>query len=245
MNSIADQTYPNVEVVVVEGQSQDKTMDRILPFANQISQIISGPDQGLYDAINKGLARANGEIISILNGDDYYANSSVLESYAAKFTNEQVGIVFGDLEFFSPEKPTKTLRRYSSRKFNPERLRYGWMPPHPTTFVRRSVYDAVGQYRTDYEISADFEFLIRALWLHAVEFDRIASVSVRMQYGGLSTSGIIATYKLNNEIIRACRENGLKTSWPRILLKFPIKLLEFLPAFHSASERRAGAKTQT
>ena len=105
------------------------------------------------------------------------------------------------------------------------------MPPHPTTFIRRSVYDAIGNYSTDYMISSDFEFLIRALWLHSVQFDRIDSVVVRMQYGGLSTNGLVATYQLNKEIIQACRSHGLSTGWPTIMLKFPEKLLEFAPAF--------------
>ena len=104
------------------------------------------------------------------------------------------------------------------------------MPPHPTVFVRKSIYEEIGDYQTDYLISSDFEFLIRALWLNAIKYDRIDSVVVRMQYGGLSTKGIKATYKLNKEIIRACRANGLDTSWWRILLKFPAKLAEFAPA---------------
>ena len=107
------------------------------------------------------------------------------------------------------------------------------MPPHPTVFVRKSIYDEIGDYQTDYQISSDFEFLIRALWRNSIKYDRIDSVVVRMQYGGLSTKGIKATYILNKEIIRACRANGLDTSWWRILLKFPAKLAEFTPALKS------------
>ncbi len=114
------------------------------------------------------------------------------------------------------------------------------MPPHPTVFVRKSIYDEIGDYQTDYQISSDFEFLIRALWRNSIKYDRIDSVVVRMQYGGLSTKGIKATYTLNKEIIRACRANGLDTSWWRILLKFPAKLAEFAPAlrFQRSADRR-------
>ena len=183
-----------------------------------------------YYGVNKGLDRATGDIIGILNGDDYYMHPRVLDLYADKFENTHIGIAFGDLEYFPPNRPDKTIRTYSSRKFTREKLRLGWMPPHPTTFIRRSVYDTIGKYSTDYNISSDFEFLIRALWLHGIEFDRIDSVVVRMQYGGLSTKGLVSTYRLNQEIIRACRSNGLKTGWPTIMLKFPEKLLEFAPA---------------
>ena len=230
LDSLVAQKYPNVEIIVIDGQSNDGTEERIQPFSNQLAQLVSEPDAGLYDAVNKGLALATGDIIGILNGDDYYTHPRVLDLYADKFEDQGTGIVFGDLEFFPPSNPEKTIRTYSSDKFTKEKLRFGWMPPHPTTFIRRSVYDAVGEYRTDYRISSDFEFLIRALWSHSVQFDRIDSVVVRMQYGGLSTKGVVATYHLNKEIIRACRSNGLKTGWPTIMLKFPVKLLEFAPA---------------
>ena len=233
LQSIADQKYPNVEVVVIDGASSDRTLEELQPFSNHISTVVSEPDRGLYDAVNKGLEITNGEIIGILNGDDYYAHPRVLDLYADKFENPDIGIVFGDLEFFPPNHPDKTIRTYSSRKFTKQKLRRGWMPPHPTTFVRRSVYDAVGSYSTDYQISSDFEFLIRALYRRSVNFERIDSVVVRMQYGGLSTKGALATYQLNKEIIQACRANGLKTGWPTILMKFPEKLLEFAPAFRA------------
>jgi len=231
LDSIVEQNYPNVEIILVDGQSTDSTLKRIEPYASRLAAISSEPDSGLYDAVNKGLERASGEIIGILNGDDYYTDPLVLERYADKFEDPEIGIVFGDLEFFPPDNPDKTIRIYSSRGFTKEKLRFGWMPPHPTTFVRRSVYDTLSHYSTDYKISADFEFLVRALWLNSVKFDRIDSVVVRMQYGGLSTKGLAATYQLNKEIIRACRQNGLKTGWVTIMLKFPRKLMEFAPLF--------------
>jgi len=231
LNSIVEQKYPTVEIILVDGQSSDATLEKIKPFAHRLTKVISEPDHGLYDAVNKGLALADGNIISILNGDDYYAHPGVLALYADKFDEPQTGIVFGDLEFFSPSNPDKTVRACSSHNFTRDKLRFGWMPPHPTTLIRRSIYDAVGNYNTQYKISSDFEFLIRALWLHSVKFDRIDSVVVRMQYGGLSTNGLKASYQLNKEIIQACRSNGLKTNWPTILLKLPEKLMEFAPAF--------------
>jgi len=228
LDSILSQDFPNIELIVVEGKSTDGTMQRLARYEPRFSHLISEPDSGLYDAVNKGLALATGDIIGILNGDDYYAHPGVLSLYARKFANPDVGIVFGDLEFFPAEQPLRTIRRYSSRGFSPPRLRLGWMPPHPTVFVRNEVYRKVGFYQADYKISADYEFLIRALVDHRIAYDRVDSVVVRMQYGGLSTSGLRASYRLNSEIIRACREHGLKTNWLLILLKVPAKLAEFV-----------------
>lgn len=229
LTSIVEQSYPNVEIIVIEGASTDDTLARIKAFGNQITTLVSEPDQGLYEAVNKGIALSRGEIVGILNGDDYYKSSDVLQLYGDAFGEHAVGLVYGDLEFFLASNPSGTIRRYSSEKFSPKRLRYGWMPPHPTVFVRRSVYEQVGQYRTDYKIAADFEFLVRALWKEGVPARRIPSVVVRMQYGGISTQGISASYRLNKEILRACRDNGLSSSWLRIALKIPSKLREFLP----------------
>ena len=229
LDSICRQRYPRREIIIIDGDSSDSTLKQLKPFYADIAQIISEPDSGLYDALNKGIRHAAGDIIGTLNGDDYYAHESVLDLYAAEFDNVATGIVFGDLEFFWPENPEGTIRTYCSAAFEPHMLREGWMPPHPTTFVRKSVYQEVGPYCTSYDISGDFEFLLRALWRKQVAYSRVDSIVVRMQYGGLSTNGLRATWQLNKEIIRACRENGLHTGWWTILRKFPKKLLEFRP----------------
>ena len=227
LRSILAQQYANRQIIVVDGKSSDDTLEQLEPYAEQIATLISEPDRGIYDAINKGLNHASGEIVGILNADDYYAHANVFNLYAEKFANAQTGIVFGDLEYFPASNPHRTIRRYSSRGFTREKVRFGWMPPHPATFVRRTVYESVGHYSTDFEIAGDFEFLVRALWVHSTPFDRIASVLVRMQFGGASTRSIAATYQLNREIIRACRQNGLRTGWLTIMRKIPQKLAEF------------------
>lgn len=235
LDSIFSQQGVQVEVIVIDGASNDGTLDKVELYRDRLSAVVSEPDSGVYHAINKGLAQASSDFVAILNGDDYYSGPEVLVSYVEKFSDPAIGIVFGDLEFFLPKSPTKTIRKYSSEGFHPSKLKYGWMPPHPTMIVRRQVYDLVGPYRADYEISSDFEFVVRALWTQQVAYARVPSVVVRMQYGGLSTKGIRATYVLNKEIIRACRSNGLNTNWLLILMKFPGKLLEFLPTTFMAS----------
>lgn len=225
---LSQQLQPTPEIIVVDGASTDGTLQAIAPFESKIAKVISEPDDGLYDAINKGIAHSSGNVIGILNGDDYYAHDDVLAMYGETFRDPEVDLVYADLVFFEVSQPDRVRRLYSSRDFYPDKLRAGWMPPHPTVFVRSSAYDKVGNYRTDYRIAADFEFLVRAFLLHKLPYRRIDSVVVRMQLGGLSTSGLKATYTLNSEIIRACRENGVDTSWPRILMKYPAKLRELL-----------------
>ena len=229
--SICNQSYSQVEVIVIDGASSDDTLEKIRAFESEINTILSEPDLGLYDAVNKGIRHATGNIVAILNGDDYYACEKIFQRYAEAFLHTSASIVFADVEFFLKSDPNQIKRYYSSARFRPSRMRFGWMPPHPTVFVRREVYEKIGLYRTDYQISADYEFLVRALLKHRVSYARIDSVVVRMQHGGMSTSGLKATYQLNKEIIRACRENGVYTNWLMLLSKGPAKLLEYLPRF--------------
>ncbi len=233
LDSILGQRYRNKELIVVDGQSSDATLERLKPYMNELTAFVSEPDSGVYEAINKGLHRARGDIVAILNADDLYSHPEVLDLYVKKFADPELDLVFGDLEFFPPSHPDRTIRRYSAKGYHPSMLRYGHMPPHPTMFARRRVYDDVGNYDESYQIAADFEFMVRALWLKSHRYDCIDSVVVRMQYGGLSTAGIRASYLLNSEIIRACRDNGLAMSWWRLARKFPRKLLEFSPSLPS------------
>ena len=231
LESIHRQSHKDIEILVVDGGSRDGTVEKVRQAQGPIAEIVSEADNGLYDAINKGLKLAKGDIVAVLNGDDFYAHEKVVANYVGAFQRSEVSILFSDLEFFLPGSPDQTIRRYSSSRFEPGMLASGWMPPHPTLFSRRSVYETVGCYDTSYRIAADFEFLVRALVSHGMEFSRLDDVTVRMQYGGLSTAGVRATLALNAEIIRACRSNGVQTNWLRIATKIPQKLLEFHPLF--------------
>ena len=227
LDSIEQQRYSSVETIVVDGKSGDGTLEKVRTYESSLAAVRSDLDEGLYDAINKGLRIATGDIIAVLNGDDYYSHPDVLSQYARVFADSDVSLVFGDAEFFRACEPGTVVRRYSSRDFSAELLPRGWMPPHPTVLVRREVYDAIGGYSTRYRIAADFEFLLRALFVHRYPFDRIDDVVVRMQFGGLSTRGVSSTFQINREIAQACRHHEVPFSWPRLLTKFPKKLLEF------------------
>ncbi|MDP3123160.1 MAG: glycosyltransferase family 2 protein [Thiobacillus sp.] len=235
MNTIADalasvetQTHADIEHIVVDGASTDGTLDVIKRHGKRVARLVSEPDQGIYDAMNKGLLLATGEIIGFLNADDVYADAGVLERVSAIMEAEKLDALFGDAEFVSPTRPDRSVRRYRSERFCPERIAWGWMPAHPALFLRQQVYQRFGSFRTDYRIAGDFELVARMFHGGTLCYRHVPEVLVRMRTGGVSTGGWRNTILLNREVLRACRENGIPTSLPKILSKYPAKLLEFL-----------------
>ena len=178
--------------------------------------------------MNKGLRLATGDIIGFLNADDVYADTGVLARVSAAMETGRLDALFGDAEFVSPNRPGHPLRRYRSGHFCPGRIAWGWMPAHPTLFLRRHVYDRFGLFRTDYRIAGDFELVARMFHGDTLKYRHVPEVLVRMRTGGVSTGGWRNTLLLNREVLRACRENGISTSLPKILSKYPAKLLEFI-----------------
>jgi glycosyltransferase involved in cell wall biosynthesis len=228
LESVAAQTHPDIEHIVVDGASTDGTLDIIARHGGHIARLISEPDKGIYDAMNKGLGLATGEIIGFLNADDVYADTGVLKMVSEIMAKNDLDALFGDAEFVSPDRPNQPLRRYRSERFHPERIAWGWMPAHPALFLKRSVYERFGTFRTDYRIAGDFELVARIFHGGALKYQHVPNVLVRMRTGGISTGGWRNTLLLNQEVLRACRENDIPTSLLKILSKYPAKLLEFL-----------------
>lgn len=229
IESVASQTYDNIEYIVIDGNSKDETMDIVTLYSNIIDNVVSESDKGIYDAMNKGVQLATGDIVGILNSDDFYETTTVIEDIVEHFkNNKSADVVFGDVVFVEPNDLKKVVRYYSSDKFKPFKLRFGWMPPHPATFIRKSVYDKYGLYKLGYKISADYEIFVRLLMVAKLPFSRINKVIVRMRSGGASTDGIQSSITLNKEIVKACRENGIYTNLFIVLLKMPFKLLELI-----------------
>lgn len=226
--SVVEQTHPNIEHIVVDGGSMDGTLAVIQQHGQHVARLISEPDRGIYDAMNKGLGLATGEIVGFLNADDIYAESTILAQVSAIFAKENLDALFGDVEFFSPDRPTQPVRRYHSERFRPERISWGWMPAHPALFLRREVYERFGEFKTDYRIAGDFELVARMFHGGTLRYQHLPEVLVKMRTGGVSTGGWRNTLLLNQEVLRACRENGIPTNLVKILSKYPAKLLEFL-----------------
>ena len=232
LNSVASQSWPNIEHIVIDGASTDGTISVINRYRTGLTKVVSEPDTGIYDAMNKGLALATGEVVAFLNADDFYKDADVLTRVARVIQAEQLDALFGDVEFFRQGQPGKIVRRYDSGRFNAGRLGHGWMPAHPALFVRRDLFEQYGAFRTAYRIAGDFEFIARVFKHPELRYRHLPESLVCMQMGGVSTSGWRATLQLNREMIHACRANDIPTNWLMILARYPLKALEF---FHKAA----------
>lgn len=228
VHSVQSQDYPDIEHIVVDGGSTDGTLQKLKTCLGRDAVLVSEPDRGMYDAINKGLRLATGDVIGLLHSDDYFESNRILSDVVAKFLDSSIDAVYGDAAFFSSEAPDRIVRRYSSAKFKPSRLGWGWMPAHTTLFIRRENYLRIGEYKLDYTIAADFDFVCRAFVLNQIRYSYIPKVLVKMQTGGLSSAGFRNTLNLNKEVMRACRENGIHTNWLKLLSKYPLKALEYM-----------------
>jgi len=226
IRSVIEQTYSNVEHIIVDGGSTDATLDILRKYEINIDYWVSEKDKGIYDAMNKGILLAGGEYVGMLNSDDYFADPNALEVIATRLEADNVDAVFSCLDIVDPANLARVLRRYRISSFNSFMLRIGVMPPHPTFYCKKSCYEKAGLYRTDYRIAADFEMLTRLLIKHHITWQFIDQTTVKMRSGGVSSSGIKASWVVNHEIIRACRENGLYTNMFILALKLPIRLLE-------------------
>jgi glycosyltransferase involved in cell wall biosynthesis len=225
IDSVLGQTYENIEYIVVDGASTDGTVEIVQSYGDKITKFISELDKGLYDAMNKGIKLATGDIVGILNSDDFYIDEFVCERVVKEFEEKGVDSTYADLVFVKTENLDKTVRYYDSSHFSPEKFAYGWMPAHPTFFAKREIYEKYGVFKTDYKIAADYELLTRFLAKNKISYSYIKEPIVKMRIGGASTSGIKSNYILNKEIIRACKENGIYTNWLMVLSKYPKKIM--------------------
>lgn len=226
LESVALQSYKSFEHIVVDGGSTDDTLAIVRGWTRHSIRLVSEPDNGIYDAMNKGIALARGDYIGMLNSDDFFASPLALEKIVTRLKASNVDAVFSCLDIVDPANLNRVLRKYRIRKFNSFMLRIGVMPPHPTFYCKKSCYEKAGPYRTDYRIAADFEMLARLLLKHHITWEFIDETTVKMRSGGLSSSGIKSSWVVNREIIRACTENGLYTNMLMLVLKIPIRLME-------------------
>jgi glycosyltransferase involved in cell wall biosynthesis len=226
INSVLSQAYKNIEYIIIDGSSTDGTPDIIKSFGKLISKFVSEPDKGIYDAINKGIKLATGDIIGILNSDDFFYDDFVVEKIVNAFIESDADAVIGDVQFVDPKKTSRIVRYYSSKKFNPLKFKYGFMPAHPSFYAKRGLFKKLGYYKTDYKIAADYELLIRFLNINNIRYKYLEMPFVSMRTGGVSTKSLYSNWLLNKEIVRACRENGIYTNFLFVYSKYFLKLSE-------------------
>jgi len=225
--SVKSQSYQNIQITVVDGASTDETISEAKTILGNSDTIISEPDDGIYDALNKGLEISTGDIISFLHSDDLFYDDDVISKVVDVFADDTVDVVYGDACFFSGQNSLEVRRRYRSSKLTLKNLAWGKMPAHPSIFIRRRIYDEIGHFETNFKIAADYEFLCRLVRYPNLKSVYLPYPFVRMQLGGASTGGLSSTILLNKEVLRAIRKNGIYTNLLMVLSKYPSKIMEY------------------
>lgn len=229
--SVLRQTYKDIEYIVVDGASKDDTLAVIKAYEPRFEgrmRWVSEPDKGIYDAMNKGLSLATGDVVGILNSDDFYTSDDVLATVAEALADEQIDAVYGDIHYVRDEDLTRTVRYYSSAKFSRRRMLSGYMPAHPSFYARRSAYAKGGNFDTSFKIGADFENLLRLIYVHRIRTHYLAKDFVTMRMGGASSSGVKSYWQIMKDHMRAYRKNGVWFNPIGYAWRYVEKLVEFL-----------------
>lgn len=232
IESVLLQDYKNIEYIIVDGLSSDNTVEIIKdyePKFNGRMKWISEKDRGLYDAMNKGIKMASGDIVGIINSDDFFHRSDVISKVAEAFKlDRNIEALYGDVRFVNENNLEKTVRYYSSKNFKPWRFRFGFMPAHPSFYTYKHNFEKYGYYQYDYHIAADYELLVRFLYKYHLKAKYLSLDFMKMRTGGRSTASWKSNFILNKEIVRACKENGIWTCMPLLFLKYFVKIFELI-----------------
>ncbi len=224
INSVASQTYDNIEHIIIDGKSTDNTLSIIKETGGRISKIISDPDNGIYDALNKGIKNATGNIITFLHADDIFADNYVIEKAANLFSEKQTDSIYGDLQYVAKYDTNKIIRYWKSGEFTISKLKKGWMPPHPTFFVKKTVYDKFGVFDTNFKIAADYDIILRFLGKHGISTAYLPEVMIKMRMGGESNKNIKNIILKMKEDLKALKNNnigGIHTLILKNIIKIP------------------------
>jgi glycosyltransferase len=209
LRSVAGQAYGDIEHIVIDGGSRDATASIVRQHGQRVSRFVSEPDKGIYDAMNKGLAFATGEFIGYLNADDTYAGDSVVSRVAEAAARAPVDAIFGDLVYVDEKEGERVIRRWRAGAFSMGRLRRGWMPPHPTLFVRTALLREIGGFNTGFRVAADYDCVLRLFARNGLRVAYIEKELVRMRLGGVSNGSIAGVWRKSREDLHALRSNGV------------------------------------
>ncbi|MEM6804300.1 MAG: glycosyltransferase family 2 protein [Bacteroidota bacterium] len=228
LESVSMQDYEDIEHIVVDGASKDGTLEIIKKHGAHISKLVSESDKGLYDAMNKGIALTSGAIIGMLNADDLYPNPGVISRIVKAFKNSETMMSFGDLVYVNEGNLDKVVRYYQAHNYQDNWWSRGMMPPHPTFFVRKELYDRYGTFDTSFEICADFDLMLRLFHKEKLAYSYIPETLVKMRTGGSSTQGLKSTLTINQEMLRSCKMHGVNTHYGKIYSKYFSKVFQLI-----------------
>ena len=227
LNSVQRQSHSDIEHIIVDGGSTDNTLEIVSRFEH-VARRISEKDKGIYDAMNKGISMASGEVVGILNSDDLYVNSEVIARVAKEFSDPNIQATYADLQYVQQNDLNKIVRTWKTGVFNRRNFYYGWMPPHPTFFVRKEVYHKVGLFDISLQSAADYEMMLRILLKHEMQSKYIPEVIVKMRSGGISNASFKNRLNANREDRLAWKKNGLQPYFFTLYAKPIRKISQFL-----------------
>ncbi len=231
LESVLGQTWKNIEYIIIDGASTDKTPTIVQSYAKDFGDRLvfkSEPDKGIYDAMNKGLLLATGDVVGVLNSDDFFTTPTILETVAKEFQSQSIDAVYGDVHYVTPNNLKRCVRYYSSKNFSLNRMRMGFMPAHPSFYCRRKVYADYGVFDISYKVAADFELLLRLLYVHKIKTHYIPLDFVTMRTGGISNAGWRSHYNIMRDHRRALKNNGVPSSYWRLSMRYFSKVMELL-----------------
>ena len=227
IESVMKQGYKNIEHIIIDGKSEDDTVAIIKKYQPHIAQWISETDRGMYDAINKGMKMATGDVIGILNSDDMLASEDIISAIVNVFEREKVDVVYGDLDFVKKDEPNKVVRRWKGKSYKRSRFKYGWMPAHPTFYIKRSLVEKYGGYESHYFTAADYEFMARYLYFHKASAYYLPKLIIKMRMGGQSNINIYQRLRANRRDYLAMKKNKIPFAFIISLLKPVSKVHQF------------------
>ncbi|MBA0217461.1 glycosyltransferase [Pectobacterium brasiliense] len=227
LRSLEEQTYQNIEYIIIDGASKDNTLEIIKNNSSRVSIIISEPDQGIYDALNKGIKVSTGDVIGFLHSDDVFAYPEAIEDLVLMMQKNNTQAVYADLDYVSKDNMEKIVRKWISGSYDRSKMKNGWMPPHPTFYMKKELYDKLGSFDTNLKISADYDSLLRYLWVNSVSASYLPKVVTKMRVGGASNRSFMNMLYKTKEDITALNKNNISWMFP-ILIKNLSKVQQFI-----------------
>lgn len=233
IKSVLEQDYPDLEYIIFDGGSTDKTIETISSYGDNI-RLIQAKDSGIFNAMNQALGRVTGEVIGFLNSDDFYTHSGTLSMVMKCFKNKKLDSVYGDLHYVYRDRPDKIYRVWKSAPFNRQKFRFGWTVPHPSFFVKKQIYDYYGLFDDTFKSAGDYELAIRFLYKHKISTQHLPEVLVKMRRSGISNGSVTKTFFSLKECHKALKQNGLSLALGIVFLKPIRKIPQLVQAkFHS------------